>query len=947
MQRVVPIGTTSYNVTVPLRSSTTGQLVTGKVYGGVTYSYWRDGASAGATATAITASKGTWASAGFVETDYAGLYQFGIPNACLLTGATGCKVKLVVADCIDTVIDIQLVSATRGLSGTALPDADSAVAGGLAVLASVDSILTIPAVVKCVNTTAVAIGTKFDANLVEILGTAVVEAIAGAIAAAFSKYHDVENPVATALSVNQTGDAYAQLGVAGVDLTALPAQTLAANQQVRLQRDARIDLERLIEGCVKRAMQSYFDKGDLALQNAIVHQRSRANPYKRWILSKDGAYRSAECPIGVYSSTWSSGHVYDLTTDKTYGAYQDKHYQTKVYAFNHAKDEVEGPFACCGYQATDDTHGERVICLDGDGYIWAFYGTDSQDLYYKKSLRPYDPASIAEATEYTLTGYYTYANVWYYDGKIYLMCRQGSDAEAVPFTWALKILSSTNPATATWSADHVICDFPLGPYPSQRIDYTNGNVHLYVNNIPNNRQNIWFAKAALADIATNWQTAWKAADGTAITLPITPASTAPILIRDSGGQVNTVGQSTPAWDSTGKPAMTFYENGFIYFMRWTGSAWTTPVSICAAHSQFDPSLLIRVSNTEWDCYVTKDIGETRGGELWRTTSTDSGATWGDITADPSDANLVERIAEGWIGEVCVVENASTDKKVQLVFTSGDGDGQAGIDELNNICIYGESLPVDRRSPQHFTPAEAANLAAWWDASDAISLDLTSAGLVNYWYDRGPFGITLAPGGAPSVVAANQLNGRRTVTFNGSSNYLVALIPDAFKVVIPSQFLQLFVVARARTSTVGTLIDARDPDNLTYGWRAAYGYGVNWKPWFGMGSGSASFTSSGEGTEDTLVTEVAAILDWTVEPTGALYTSRDGFKIGNTAGGVMANPTAQTGGSFYVGRRSLGDTPLTPLYLTGDIAEIIVLAGHGSPQDTIKIQEYLMAKWGIE
>ncbi len=94
-------GDTSVNVTVALRDSTTGQLKTGIAYGSVTYSYIRDGAASGATGTCITATKGTYADHGWVETDYAGLYQFGIPDAALAAGANGATVKLTASGCID------------------------------------------------------------------------------------------------------------------------------------------------------------------------------------------------------------------------------------------------------------------------------------------------------------------------------------------------------------------------------------------------------------------------------------------------------------------------------------------------------------------------------------------------------------------------------------------------------------------------------------------------------------------------------------------------------------------------------------------------------------------------------------------------------------------------------------------------------------------------------
>jgi hypothetical protein len=131
MNRVLPLGTTSYIATVKLRSATTGQLLTGVAYGSVTYSYWRDGAASGATGTCVSATKGAYTDHGWVETDYAGVYQFGVPNAVLAAGVSGAVVKLSASGAIDAVLDIQLISVTRGLSGTALPDVAAGVNGGL------------------------------------------------------------------------------------------------------------------------------------------------------------------------------------------------------------------------------------------------------------------------------------------------------------------------------------------------------------------------------------------------------------------------------------------------------------------------------------------------------------------------------------------------------------------------------------------------------------------------------------------------------------------------------------------------------------------------------------------------------------------------------------------------------------------------------------------------
>jgi hypothetical protein len=50
-----------------------------------------------------------------------------------------------------------------------------------------------------------------NANIVQILGTAVTETVAGYLAAGFKKLFDVATPVLTAASVNQTGDSYAKV----------------------------------------------------------------------------------------------------------------------------------------------------------------------------------------------------------------------------------------------------------------------------------------------------------------------------------------------------------------------------------------------------------------------------------------------------------------------------------------------------------------------------------------------------------------------------------------------------------------------------------------------------------------------------------------------------------------------------------------------------------------
>lgn len=73
-----------------------------------------------------------------------------------------------------------------------------------------------------------------DANLIQILGTALTETVGGYLAAAFKKFFDVATPVFTSASVNQTGDSYARIDTNGSGLTSLAqssvwTSTLAAS----------------------------------------------------------------------------------------------------------------------------------------------------------------------------------------------------------------------------------------------------------------------------------------------------------------------------------------------------------------------------------------------------------------------------------------------------------------------------------------------------------------------------------------------------------------------------------------------------------------------------------------------------------------------------------------------------------------------------------------------
>lgn len=141
----IKVGSTSQRILVFIQDSslTTGAGKTGLAYntGSLTAYYLRsDAGNANATSiTLATATKGTWTSGGFVEydaTNMPGVYELGIPNAALASGASYVVIMLKgAASMAPCTILIPLLAydpfdAVRlGLS--ALPNAAAAASGGL------------------------------------------------------------------------------------------------------------------------------------------------------------------------------------------------------------------------------------------------------------------------------------------------------------------------------------------------------------------------------------------------------------------------------------------------------------------------------------------------------------------------------------------------------------------------------------------------------------------------------------------------------------------------------------------------------------------------------------------------------------------------------------------------------------------------------------------------
>lgn len=112
----LPKGTTSklLDIFIQDSSSTTGAGLTGLVYnsGSLVAYYYREGAASATAITLATMTLGTWATGGFIVVDgtnMPGVYQLGLPNAALVTGANSVVVAMKgAANMAPVILEIQL-----------------------------------------------------------------------------------------------------------------------------------------------------------------------------------------------------------------------------------------------------------------------------------------------------------------------------------------------------------------------------------------------------------------------------------------------------------------------------------------------------------------------------------------------------------------------------------------------------------------------------------------------------------------------------------------------------------------------------------------------------------------------------------------------------------------------------------------------------------------------
>jgi len=216
----------------------------------------------------------------------------------------------------------------------------------------------------------------------------------------------------------------------------------------------------------------------------------------------------------------------------------------------------------------DDGHGAPSLQIDNSGYIYVFYGSHLSNQKWAKST---SPESISNFTiQPDIVGEYTYPKPIKAGDSMYLFLR------VHPYeSYRIWTGTSWGPANNIISAESPTTDFVYTGF----MEYNDNKIHMtwtYTYTAYGNRHNVFYAYLNLAD--SHMYSASGVDLGTMIT---TAEAETYCMVRNTGSNRTT----TPALhiDSSGNPWIIYIEGTDptyrFYHTRWTGSAWTAPVSI--------------------------------------------------------------------------------------------------------------------------------------------------------------------------------------------------------------------------------------------------------------------------------------------------------------------------------------------------------------------------------
>jgi hypothetical protein len=230
----------------------------------------------------------------------------------------------------------------------------------------------------------------------------------------------------------------------------------------------------------------------------------------------------------------------------------------------------------------------------------------------------------------------------------------------------------------------------------------------------------------------------------------------------------------------------------------------------------------------------------------------------------------------------------------------------------------------------WTPAQITT-ALWLDAADASTIT-TISGAVSQWNDKSGNGrnVGQAAAGARPTYVQSGLNGRGTISFNGSSAYLERV----------GSYLSTnwtCVVAGINNTVTGTPVFVAQSSTL------------NSQPRWQLDRDSTNARQLHRNDAGTIIFPSQA------GHTAASFlqvSTNDGSLIGVSLNGATLTTASSITGSFSTNRLTIGglyagSTTVAPASrLNGQIAEFVYVANMLTASDREKLEGYIAHKWGL-
>jgi len=316
---------------------------------------------------------------------------------------------------------------------------------------------------------------------------------------------------------------------------------------------------------------------------------------------------------------------------KTHVAWLDSGSKTMIATYDHAT-ATWGPVVHVGDGV--DNHGGPALTVDSEGYLHIIYGPHGHPFHYAKSAAPNDSSSWVDQGDFSTAGTYPSAVIDDQD-TLHIIYRYHTGS-------APKLAYQRKPKGGAWSSPVVLAEPPSG-----YSGYTHYHPALTIadDDTLHIAYNIYYGGAAKRTrhmMSTDGGNTWRQADGTAVTLPVTP---------DTGGFISEAADALKiqniATDSQGDPWFTAVIDDRFELYHHDGTAWQVSEPLTLAPPELADlgvwKALPMALDSSDRLYVFPIFGEviTGGckGDIYAMVSTDGGSSYDALHVFSADETL--------------------------------------------------------------------------------------------------------------------------------------------------------------------------------------------------------------------------------------------------------------------------------------------------------------------